>query len=221
MKKIFWTIALLLLGLHVLAQNSESVPFNGVIVDMAGKGIKNVKVEVKNTNRYTKTDKQGRFGLTNLTPQDTLVFTIKRIKNEVEVGEAKSLRIVMASENLNDWKASEDEELVDFGFMYVKRREYTGSASGLTEENLKNYVDLAEAINALVPNVNVNSDGTVSMRGQRSLMASNNALILLNNQEIGSVLDVDIHDVKNVEIIKDGVGYGSRGSNGVVVIRTK
>lgn len=221
MKKIFWTIALLLLGLPVLAQNSESVPFNGVIVDMAGKGIKNVKVEVKNTNRYTKTDKQGRFGLTNLTPQDTLVFTIKRIKNEVEVGEAKSLRIVMASENLNDWKASEDEELVDFGFMYVKRREYTGSASGLTEENLKNYVDLAEAINALVPNVNVNSDGTVSMRGQRSLMASNNALILLNNQEIGSVLDVDIHDVKNVEIIKDGVGYGSRGSNGVVVIRTK
>ena len=61
----------------------------------------------------------------------------------------------------------------------------------------------------------------MSIRGQRSLVASNNAMILLNNQEIGSVLDVSIYDVKSVEIIKDGVGYGSRGANGVVVIRTK
>ncbi|MBR3029980.1 MAG: TonB-dependent receptor plug domain-containing protein [Bacteroidales bacterium] len=221
MKKFFCSIVVLLLALPVLAQNEGAVPFNGVIVDVAGKGIKNVKVEVKNTSKYTKTDKQGRFGLTNITPEDTLVFSIKRIRHEIEVGEAKSLRIVMASENTDEWKASQDDELVDFGFMYVKRREFTGSASGLTEENLKGYTDLAEAINALVPNVTVSSDGSVSIRGQRSLVASNNAMILLNNQEIGSVLDVSIYDVKSVEIIKDGVGYGSRGANGVVVIRTK
>ena len=221
MKKFFWSIALVLLALPALAQNDEAVPFNGVIVDAAGKGIKNVRVEVKNTKKYTKTDKQGRFGLTNLSPADTLVFTIKRNKNEVEVGDAKSLRIVMASEKTNEWKAVEDQELVDFGFMYVSRREYTGSASGLTEENLKNFTDLADALNALVPSVSVSSDGSVNIRGQRSLMASNSALILLNNQPIGSVLDVDIHDVKSVEIIKDGEGYGSRGANGVVVIRLK
>ncbi|MBO6068525.1 MAG: TonB-dependent receptor plug domain-containing protein [Bacteroidales bacterium] len=221
MKRFLLTAAILLLALPAIAQNSEAVPFNGLIVDLAGKGIKNVKVEVKNDGRYTKTDKQGRFGLTNLGPQDTLVFTIKRRTHEVEVGDAKSLRIVMASENTDEWKASQDDELVDFGFMYVKRREFTGSASGLTEENLKGYTDLADAINALVPNVNVSSDGSVIIRGQRSLTANNNAMILLNNQEIGSVLDVNIYDVKSVEIIKDGVGYGSRGANGVVVIRTK
>lgn len=221
MKRFLLTVAILLLALPAFAQNSEAVPFNGLIVDVAGKGIKNVKVEVKNTGKYTKTDKKGRFGLTNITPEDTLVFTIKRLTHEIEVGEAKSLRIVMASENTDEWKASQDDELVDFGFMYVKRREFTGSASGLTEENLKGYTDLAEAINALVPNVSVSSDGSVSIRGQRSLVANNNAMILLNNQEIGSVLDVSIYDVKSVEIIKDGVGYGSRGANGVVVIRTK
>ena len=221
MKKFFSSIAVLLLVLPVLAQNEGAVPFNGIIVDVAGKGIKNVKVQVKKDGRYTKTDKKGRFGLTDLTPEDTLVFSIKRITHEIEVGEAKSLRIVMASENTDEWKASQDDELVDFGFMYVKRREFTGSASGLTEENLKGYTDLAEAINALIPNVNVSSDGSVSIRGQRSLVANNNAMILLNNQEIGSVLDVSIYDVKSVEIIKDGVGYGSRGANGVVVIRTK
>ena len=221
MKKFFCSIVVLLLVLPVLAQNEGSVPFNGIIVDVAGKGIKNVKVQVKKDGRYTKTDKKGRFGLTDLTPEDTLVFSIKRITHEIEVGEAKSLRIVMASENTDEWKASQDDELVDFGFMYVKRREFTGSASGLTEENLKGYTDLAEAINALIPNVSVSSDGSVSIRGQRSLVANNNAMILLNNQEIGSVLDVSIYDVKSVEIIKDGVGYGSRGANGVVVIRTK
>ena len=219
MKKFFWSIAILLLALPVLAQNDDAVPFNGVIVDVAGKGIKNVKVEVKNTKKYTKTDKKGR--LTNLAPDDTLVFTIKRMTHEVEVGEAKSLRIVMASENTDEWSASQDDELVDFGFMYVKRREYTGGASGLTEESLKGFTNLAEAINALVPNVSVSSDGSVSIRGQRSLMASNSALILLNNQEIGSLLDVNIYDVKSVEILKDGEGYGSRGANGVIIIRTK
>ncbi|MBR5671422.1 MAG: TonB-dependent receptor plug domain-containing protein [Bacteroidales bacterium] len=221
MKRFLWTIAFFFVALPALAQNSEAVPFNGLLVDMTGKGIKNVKVEVKNTNRYTRTDKKGRFGLTNITPQDTLVFTIKKLTHEVEVGDAKSLRIVMASENTDDWSASQDDELVDFGFMYVKRREYTGGASGLTEENLQGFTNLAEALNALVPNVNVSSDGSVNIRGQKSLMASNNALILLNNQEIGSVLDVNIYDVKSVEILKDGEGFGSRGANGVVVIRTK
>jgi hypothetical protein len=221
MKRFLWTIAFFFVALPALAQDPEAVPFNGLLVDMTGKGIKNVKVEVKNTNRYTRTDKKGRFGLTNLTPQDTLVFTIKRLTHEIEVGDAKSLRIVMASENTDEWSASQDDELVDFGFMYVKRREYTGGASGLTEENLKGFTDLGEAINALVPNVTVMSDGSVSIRGQRSLTSSNSALILLNTQEIGSVLDVSIYDVKSVEIIKDGEGYGSRGANGVVIIRTK
>ncbi|MBR4771227.1 MAG: TonB-dependent receptor plug domain-containing protein [Bacteroidales bacterium] len=221
MKRFLWTIAFFLVALPALAQNNEAVPFNGLLVDMTGKGIKNVKVEVKNTNRYTRTDKKGRFGLTNITPQDTLVFTIKRLTHEVEVGDAKSLRIVMADENTDDWKASQDDELVDFGYMYVKRREYTGGASGLTEENLSGFTNLAEAINALVPNVTVSSDGSVNIRGQKSLMASNNALILMNNQEIGSVLDVNIYDVKSVEILKDGEGYGSRGANGVIIIRTK
>ena len=221
MKRFLQTVALLLFVLPAIAQNAEHVPFNGLIVDMNGKGIKNVKVEVKNEGRYTRTDKKGRFGLTDIKPQDTLVFTNKKMTHEVEVGEAKSLRIVMASENLDDWKASQDDELVDFGFMYVKRREYAGGASGLTEENLSGFTDLAEALNALVPNVSVGSDGSVNIRGQRSLMASNNALILLNNQEIGSVLDVSIYDVKSVEIIKDGEGFGSKGANGVVVIRTK
>lgn len=221
MKKFFWGILMLLSAFPVLAQNEGAVPFNGVIVDAAGKGIRNVKVEVKDSGRYTRTDKQGRFGLTNLTPEDVLVFTIKRKQHEVEVGEARSLRIVMASENLDDWKATEDQELVDFGFMYVKRREYTGSATGLTEEDLKNFTELAEAINALVPNVHVSSDGSVTMRGQKSLISSDNALLLLNNQTISSLYDVSIYDVKSVEIIKDGAGYGSRGANGVVIIRTK
>lgn len=221
MKRFLWTIAFFLVALPALAQNNEAVPFNGLLVDMTGKGIKNVKVEVKNTNRYTRTDKKGRFGLTNITPQDTLVFTIKRMTHEVEVGDAKSLKIVMADENTDEWSASQDDELVDFGYMYVKRREYTGGASGLTEENLSGFTNLAEAINALVPNVTVSSDGSVNIRGQKSLMASNNALILMNNQEIGSVLDVNIYDVKSVEILKDGEGYGSRGANGVIIIRTK
>ncbi|MBO4656509.1 MAG: TonB-dependent receptor plug domain-containing protein [Bacteroidales bacterium] len=221
MKRFLWTIAFFLVALPALAQNNEAVPFNGLLVDMTGKGIKNVKVEVKNTNRYTRTDKKGRFGLTNITPQDTLVFTIKRLTHEVEVGDAKSLKIVMADENTDEWSASQDDELVDFGYMYVKRREYTGGASGLTEENLSGFTNLAEAINALVPNVTVSSDGSVNIRGQKSLMASNNALVLMNNQEIGSVLDVNIYDVKSVEILKDGEGYGSRGANGVIIIRTK
>ena len=221
MKRFLWTIAFFLVALPALAQNNEAVPFNGLLVDMTGKGIKNVKVEVKNTNRYTRTDKKGRFGLTNITPQDTLVFTIKRMTHEVEVGDAKSLKIVMADENTDEWSASQDDELVDFGYMYVKRREYTGGASGLTEENLSGFTNLAEAINALVPSVTVSSDGSVNIRGQKSLMASNNALILMNNQEIGSVLDVNIYDVKSVEILKDGEGYGSRGANGVIIIRTK
>ena len=221
MKKFIWCLlAIFVCSLSAFSQ--EAVPFNGLLLNGNGKGIKNVKIEIKGTERYTRTDKQGRFGLTNLHAEDVLVFTVKRIVHEVEVGQAKSLRIVLASDRNDDVEVSEDQELVDFGYMYFDRREYTGGASGITAEQLKNFTDLGDALNALVPNVVVDAEGAVIIRGQRSLNQSNSALILLNNgQEMYSIYDVSIYDIKSVEIIKDGEGYGSRGANGVIIIRTK
>ena len=60
------------------AQQAESVPFNGLIEDASGKPMAKVKIELKGVGVYTYSDKEGRFGFTNVQADDVLVF-IKKI----------------------------------------------------------------------------------------------------------------------------------------------
>jgi len=201
------------------AQNIKTVPFNGIVTDVAGQPLKKVKVYNYDAKRFTFSDKKGRFGLTNVNANDTIHLIYKKKQYDFPVNGMKSMRIKLADQLL---QVEEDNELVNLGMMFVKRREYNGSSSGLSGEELirMGYTDIETAIIGRVPGVTM-IGGKMIIRGLNSITLNNEPLYLVDQVEVASLKFVSIYDVDHIEVIKDANMYGAKGANGVIAITTK
>ncbi len=201
------------------------VPFNGLLLDREFQPKKGVKIYVKDPKRYTKTDSKGRFGLTDVQPDDTLTLVFsKKEKILIPVAGARGIKIILAGDG--NAKAENDEELANTGFGYVKRREYSGVSSGISGDRLRatGARDILSGLKGLVPGLTITGNGddqTVNIRGIKSLMLSNTPLYVVDGIVVSSLDFISIYDVDHVEVIKDGSQYGSRGANGAIVVTTK
>lgn len=115
---------------------------------------------------------------------------------------------------------------VNTGFGTVKESQNTQATSSVDKKLIQqdNSTDIIQLFES-VPGVKVvNSGGELKIliRGIRSLTSENYALIVLNGSVyLGSLRDLNRNDIKSIDVLKDGSGYGSRGANGVVLITTK
>lgn len=193
-------------------------PFNGLITRLDGTGVK-ANIVVKDGNKRTRSDGKGRFGLTDIKGDEVLYIIVKRDTTIVELQGHKSIHIVLADAGevvSND----ESEELMNYGFGYVKRRESIDYSSGISGERLRatGTSDLRKAIMMCYPGLKY-INGELCLMTQNSINSSSGVLILCDGVE--SNLDyINIHDVKSVEILKGSNMYGFRGVNGVVLIKT-
>ena len=199
-------------------------PFNGLVLDSELKPVKKVKVFNRNEERYATSDKKGRFGLTDVMPDDTLTLVVKKKRIRIPVDGRKSLKIILADEK--GYTATQDDELVNIGYGYVKRREFTGVSSGISGETLRGTGQrtILGALVGLVPGLNIsqsNGDTSVNIRGERSLMLSSTPLYIVDGVQVSSLDFVSIYDVDHVEVLKDASQYGSRGANGAILVTTK
>ena len=67
-------------------------------------------------------------------------------------------------------------------------------------------------------------DGNVTIRGGSNTFRNSSSsppLIVLNGMPVSSVMGIDVYQVKTIEVVKDGVGWGSRGANGAILINTR
>lgn len=196
------------------------VPFNGLLLDREMKPKKGVKIYVKDPKRYATTDRKGRFGLIDVQPDDTLTLVLsKKELVRIPVEGRRGIRIVLAGDGT---KAENDEEIANTGYGYVKRREFSGVSSGISGDRLRatGARDVLNALKGLVPGLVINN-GSVSIRGQHTLLSSNEPLFLVDGVVVHSFDFLSIYDVDHVEVIKDASQYGSRGANGAILVTTK
>ena len=193
-------------------------PFNGLITRLDGSGVK-ATVAVKDSDKRTRSDRKGRFGLTDIKGDETLYIIIKRDTTVVELAGHRSIHIVLAEAG-EVVKSNESEELMNFGFGYVKRRESIDYSSGISGDRLRatGTSDLRKALMMCSPGLKY-INGELCLMTQNSINGSSAVLILCDGVE--SNLDyINIHDVQSVEVIKGSNMYGFRGVNGVVLIKT-
>lgn len=211
-----------LLAVSVAAQNdvpvSDDVPFNGLIIDTDGVGVR-ARVKVKGKDKVTTADRKGRFGLTNIADSDVLVVTFRRDEVEIPVAGRRSIRILWTGDT--GYSASESDELADLGFMYVKRREKIDSSSGISGEELRRLgtSNLRDALLSRVPGLML-VNGEICIRGIGSINSGNAALILCDGHET-NINSININEVESVEVLKGSNMYGFRGANGVILIKTR
>ncbi|MDE6117057.1 MAG: TonB-dependent receptor plug domain-containing protein [Duncaniella sp.] len=199
-------------------------PFNGLVLDSDLKPVKKVKVFNRDEQRYATSDKKGRFGLTDVMPGDTLTLIVKKRRINIPVDGKKSMKIILADET--NYVATQDDELVNIGYGYVKRREFTGVSSGISGATLRGTGErsILKALVGLVPGLNIsqnNGDMNVNIRGERSLMLSSTPLYIVDGVQVSSLDFISIYDVDHVEVLKDASQYGSRGANGAILVTTK
>lgn len=173
------------------------------------------------------TDIDGKFTLKNVpTGAKNLVVSFIGYTTQV-LPLSSSVNIVLAPDN------KKIDEVVVVGYGVVKKSELTGSVSSIKSDDLLNkpVANVTQAIQGKVPGVQVVStngrtgDATqISVRGNGSLSASNSVLYVIDGVQQESMSSISPNDIESIEILKDAAStaiYGSRASNGVVLIQTK
>ena len=181
----------------------------------------------KGTTNGAVTDIDGNFSL-NVKPGATLLVSyVGYIDQEIKVGSASDYNINMKEEghNLN--------EVVVIGYGTQRREAVTGSVANIGGEKLNQIAatNAAQALQGRVAGVLMTQTSSkpgaemqIRIRGQRSLSASNDPLIVLDGIPfMGQLSDINPADIKSMDILKDASAtaiYGSRGANGVIIITT-
>lgn len=220
MKKLIFFIVSVFACVAVFAQEQKAVPFNGVVADILGQPLKGAKVWVVDPNYYTTTDKKGKFGLTNVQPTDTLHVKYKKQLYLIPVDTMKSVRVRLGDEL--KYEVRQDEELVNTGFGFVKRRESCNSSTGISGEVLvrTGRIDLMEALQGLVPGLTI-INGKAVIRGLATIYGSSDPLLIVDGVEVESLSYVNVYSVDRVEVLKDANMYGVKGANGAILVTTK
>ena len=219
MKKVLFFALFALVA--VCGYCADNVPFNGVICDVDGLGIK-AQVSVKGSEKRTVSGKDGKFGLTNIKADDILQLRYKKWRFDVAVEGRMSAKIVISDEG-TILSVTDEKELVAAGMDHVLRRELPTKGGVLTAEMIERegFTNLADALRAKATSLMIDGAGNVTIRGVNSIGNPAPALIVCDGMEIGTINAVNINDVASVEIQRDGTLYGFKGVGGVIVIKTK
>lgn len=218
-KRVWALVCLAMIADCAVAQRTEDVPFNGIVSDLEGKPLKGAVIWTTNERRYAVSNKKGQFGLTNVQAEDTIHIEYKKQKYDIPVEGRKSARIRLANENSH---IDEDQELVDIGYGFVKRRECTISDGRVSGDELRRTgkTFILDALQGKVAGLTV-SGGKALIRGMNSLLLSCEPLYIVDGMEVDDLGMVSIYDVDYVEVLKDANIYGVKGANGVIIVKTK
>ena len=199
----------------------------GTVVDDSGLGLPGVNVIVVGTSSGTITDLDGNYNLS--APSDgTLRFSyIGFSPQEVAVEGRSEINITLGSDaNLID-------EVVVVGYGTQRREAVTGAISSVDNEALTQVVtpNLGEAIQGRLAGVQVTNSGTpgdgpqIQVRGIGSINFGSGPLIVVDGVPgAGNLRQFDSRDVESITVLKDASStaiYGSRASNGVLLVTTK
>ena len=180
----------------------------------------------KGTTNGTVTDIDGNFSL-NVKPGATLVISYVGYETQEVKAGSGAINVTLKEDG------HMVNEVVVIGYGTQRRESVTGSVANIGGEKLNQVAasNAAQALQGRVAGVLMTqtsskpgADMQIRIRGQRSLTASNDPLIVLDGIPfMGSLNDINPSDIKSMDILKDASAtaiYGSRGANGVIIITT-
>ena len=231
-KRTMVWMAGMLLSAQVFAQD---LTVKGHVKDETGEPVIGANILIKGTTEGTISDLDGNFILPGVNPGDTLVISFVGYQPQ-EIPAAPTLQILLKedSELLN--------EVVVIGYGSVKKNDATGSVTALKPDELSKGIttNAQDMLAGKIAGVSViSNDGTpgggaqIRIRGGSSLNASNDPLIVIDGLAIDNsgikgmsngLSMVNPEDIETFTVLKDASAtaiYGSRASNGVIIITTK
>jgi TonB-linked SusC/RagA family outer membrane protein len=203
------------------------VVVTGVIKDASGITLPGVSVIEKGTNNSAQTDLDGNFSIRVASTESVIVFSYIGMKTiERRAGDASTVALVMESD------ATNLEEVVVVGYGTQKRRKVIGAVDQVREEAFtgRAVANTSQALQGKSPSLTIQQTNSepgqglnINIRGI-STLGNNSPLIVIDGIVGGDINALNPADIESVSVLKDAGSaaiYGSRASNGVVLITTK
>ena len=217
--------AFLFFSMLCLISFAQSI--TGTIKDNTGEAIIGANVMVKGTTNGTVTDLDGNFSINGVKASDILSISyIGYLPQSIKVGNQKNFQILLAA----DTKTL--EEVVVIGYGTVKKSDLTSSISTVKSKQITEVTtgNAMDALQGKVNGVQVMSGGgpgsapKVLIRGVTTVNGSD-PLYVVDGMPVGTNINfLNSNDIESMEVLKDASAaaiYGTRGSNGVILITTK
>ena len=220
---------LLLFLIFSFSATAQSFSVSGRVTDDSSHALAGASVLEKGTKNSTVTGEDGSFRMNVSSGKAKLSISfVGHEPMEIAVDNQSQLSVVLksANENLQD--------VVVIGYGTVKRKDVTGAVAGISQKDIKSrpVTNALEAMQGKVAGVDITSTerpgqlGNITIRGVRSLTASNSPLFVVDGIPLitGGIESINPSDIETIDVLKDASAtaiYGSRGANGVVIVTTK
>ena len=218
----------------IIIEDDET--FSLLITHYLKNNLPGVNVVVKGNTNGTSTDFDGKFRLNNIKSGDVLVFSfVGYLTKEITITTNFNITVNLTEDS------EKLDEVVIIGYGSTTIKDATGSVEAITAKDFTkgNIVTPENLLSGRVAGVNITTSGApgsgsqITIRGGSSLGASNAPLIVIdglpidNNSTAGSrgiLANINPSDIESFSLLKDASAtaiYGSRASNGVIIIVTK
>lgn len=224
------TFSLLLIfvfSLPVSAQNTIRV--KGQVSNESNQPVQSASIVVKGTRTGVTANDAGSFEITVPANGTLVISAVDFTTKEVKVNNQTSVSVSLVS-----LEKSLGEVIITGYGISQRKKDITGSVVSVGEKVLDEVpaVNLTMALQGRAAGVDIartgvrpGSSGQIRIRGNRSLTAGNDALIVVDGFTYGgSINDLNVDDIASIDILKDASAtaiFGSQGSNGVIIITTK
>lgn len=210
-------------------QGGKMKNISGIVYDDKGEPVIGASIVVQGTTNGTITDFNGNYMLSKVPESSTIIVSYVGYKT----------KNLTAKENLSKIVLAEDSKLIDevvvVGYGVQKRRDVTTAISSVRASELEGQpvASMAEAMVGKMPGVQVTQGSgapgsalQIKVRGTGTITAGTSPLYVVDGVPLAkeSLNTFNMNDVESIEVLKDASSsaiYGSRGSNGVVLITTK
>lgn len=222
-------LLIMFLPLCIFAQSGISV--SGTVVSVTDKmPLPGASILVKGTTVGTMTNFDGKYKLSNVSPNAILIFSyLGMVTQEIALEGKSVIDANLESDNIGL------EEIVVIGYGAIKKKDLTGSVVQIKPDNLSNQnpqtvADVLRGVPGLKVGYSADAKGggSLQIRGQTSVYdeGSHNApLIILDGMQFyGELSEINPNNISQIDILKDASStavYGSKASAGVIIITTK
>ncbi|MBD2752999.1 SusC/RagA family TonB-linked outer membrane protein [Spirosoma validum] len=211
-----------------LENRLADIAVQGTVTDEKGESLPGVSIVVKGSQRGTTSDAEGNYKLDVPTEAAILIFSyVGYLAQEISVGSRTTVDVTLTADNKTL------DEIVVVGYGTVKKKDLTGSVGVVSAKEVKDLgvTRIEQGLAGRVAGVQVKTVSgepgaapQIRVRGIGSISAGATPLYVVDGFPTDNIQTINPNDIETLDILKDASAtaiYGSRGSNGVVIITTK
>lgn len=210
------------------SSSQEKKAISGIVADSAGTGIPNVTIAEVGTRNSVMTGNDGSFIITVSREQAILNFSaIGYLTQDIPVSGKKTVNITLQA------TATNLTEVVVIGYGTQRKAEVTSSVATVKAENFNkgNVMDAGQLLQGKVAGLSISipsgdptSGSQILLRGSTTILGANSNPLVLVDGIPGDLKTVAPEDIESIDVLKDGSAaaiYGTRGTNGVIIVTTR